>query len=44
MIPTIKALISGIQRGMGSYAPIIEEVEAATDVPVVDTAEPDTEE
>ncbi len=28
MGPSIKSLISGIQRGMGSYAPIIEEVEA----------------
>src|SRR6266540_3776608 len=28
MSRSIKALTSGIQRGMGSYAPIIEEVEA----------------
>jgi HD-like signal output (HDOD) protein len=33
MIPTIKALTGGIQQGMGSYAPIIEEVEAVLQDP-----------
>ncbi len=28
MVPPIKTLISGIQQGMGSYAPIIDEVQA----------------